>query len=151
MSKVKVKQTVGRLEHISFPDLGLQNIEAKIDTGAYTTALHCHDIRLVEQNGQQLLCFKPLKTTEAGAESAQDVCTKDFQTKDIRNSFGEVERRFIIKTSVRIGTKKVKAYISLTDRGNMRYPVLIGRRILKNRFLVDVSEVFILDKINPIK
>lgn len=141
MSKEKVKQTAGRLEHISFPDLGLNNIEAKIDTGAYTTALHCHDIRLLESEGRRILCFKPLNR-----DHDKEYCTHEYRTKEIKNSFGEVETRFIIKTSVRIGNRKVKAYISLTDRGNMRYPVLIGRRILKNRFLVDVSGTFLLDK-----
>lgn len=139
----KAKTLIGRRELISFPDLGLKNIEAKIDTGAYTTALHCHDIHEREINGTLHLCFKPLKTTESGSEHAKEFCTTEYQTKEIKNSFGESERRFIIKTRIRIGRKKVKAFISLTDRGNMRYPVLIGRRILTNRFIVDVSELFL--------
>lgn len=148
MGNVKTKLTIGRLEHINFPELGLNNIEAKIDTGAYTTALHCHDIYLIERNNKAILCFKPLHSTEEGVEKAREFCTSDYITKDIKNSFGEVETRYIIKTSVQIGRKKLKASISLTDRGNMRYPVLIGRRILKGRFLVDVSHLFLLDKTN---
>lgn len=146
MPEGKRKTLIGRREHISFPELGLKNIEAKIDTGAYTTALHCHDIRIIEKNGERTLCFKPLKTTDSTAETAKDICTQLFWIKEIRNSFGEVESRYIIKTPVRMGKKKVKAFISLTDRGNMRYPVLIGRRILKNRFIVDVSEINLLDQ-----
>jgi hypothetical protein len=145
MAKAKIKRTIGRLEHVSFPELGLANIEAKIDTGAYTTALHCHDIKVVERDGEQKLCFKPLRTTEEGAEKAKEFCTTEYGTKEIRNSFGEVEKRYIIKTSVCIGRKRIRAFISLTDRGNMRFPVLIGRRILKNRFIVDVSQVFLSD------
>ncbi|MGZ4118658.1 MAG: putative ATP-dependent zinc protease, partial [Bacteroidia bacterium] len=63
----------------------------------------------------------------------------EYFQKEIKNSFGETEKRYIIKTIVKIGRKRIKSVISLTDRGTMRYPVLIGRKLLKNRFIVDVS------------
>lgn len=128
------KQIVGRKEIISFPDLGLFDITAKIDTGAYTTALHCHDIR--EENN--VLYFKLLDPTHPEYNEQEQKCT-EYSQKEIKNSFGEVEKRFIIKTTIKIGRKRIKSLISLTDRGNMRYPVLIGRKLLKNRFIVDVS------------
>ena len=53
----------------------------------------------------------------------------------------QIEKRYIIKTIVKIGPKRIKAIISLSDRAKMRYPVLIGRKLLKNRFVVDVSEL----------
>src|SRR6218665_96552 len=68
--------------------------------------------------------------------------------KEIKNSFGETENRYIIKTIVKIGRKRIKSVISLTDRGTMRYPVLIGRKLLKNRFIVDVS---LLNNVLPAK
>ncbi len=128
------KQIVGRREIVSFPDLGLFDITAKIDTGAYTTALHCHDIR--EENN--ILYFKLLDPTHP-EYNEQEQKFKEYSQKEIKNSFGEVEKRFIIKTTIKIGRKRIKSLISLTDRGNMRYPVLIGRKLLKNRFIVDVS------------
>jgi hypothetical protein len=134
MQNQKIKLTIGRREQIDFPDLGLYGITAKVDTGAYTTALHCHDIR--EENG--VLYFKLLDPTHPDYNQQEQKFTEYFQ-KEIKNSFGEIEKRFIIKTIVKIGTKRVKSVISLTDRGNMRYPVLIGRKLLKNRFVVDVS------------
>lgn len=128
------KQIVGRREIVSFPDLGLFDITAKIDTGAYTTALHCHDIR--EENN--ILYFKLLDPTHPEYNEQEQKST-EYSQKEIKNSFGEVEKRFIIKTTIKIGRKRIKSLISLTDRGNMRYPVLIGRKLLKNRFIVDVS------------
>jgi hypothetical protein len=138
----KQKLTVGRRELVGFPELGLYNLQAKVDTGAYTTALHCHDIR--EENG--ILYFKLLDPTHPDYNQQEQKFT-EYSQKEIKNSFGEVEKRFIIKTVVKIGSKRIKSVISLTDRGNMRYPVLIGRKLLKNRFIVDVS---LLNNIPPV-
>jgi hypothetical protein len=134
----RAKNIIGSKEYIDFPELGLMNIAAKIDTGAFSTALHCHDIH--EQNG--LLYFKLLDPTHPEYNEQQQVF-KSFSQKEIKNSFGESELRYIIKTKVRVGRRTIKSVISLTNRGTMRYPVLVGRRLLKNRFIVDVSKEFI--------
>ncbi|CAN5509786.1 ATP-dependent zinc protease [soil metagenome] len=130
----KEKIVIGRQELIDFPELGLFGILAKIDTGAYTTALHCHDIR--EENGK--LYFKLLDPSHPDY-TAKELSFSDFFQKEIKNSFGESEKRYIIKTVIRVGSKRIKSVISLTDRGSMRYPVLIGRKLLRNKFIVDVS------------
>jgi hypothetical protein len=145
MTLKKEKRVIGRRETVDFPDLGLQGITAKIDTGAYTTALHCHDIHVREENGQKILCFKLLDPAHP-AFNGEEKCVTVFSEKQIKNSFGEVEHRYIIKTRVRIARKLVKSLISLTDRGNMRYPVLIGRKLLKKRFMVDVAELHLWEK-----
>lgn len=137
------KQLIGRREVIAFPELGLYEITAKIDTGAYTTALHCHDIK--EKDG--VLYFKLLDPTHPDYNE-QEQKFSTYTQKEIKNSFGEVEKRYIIKTIIKIGTKRIKSVISLTDRGNMRYPVLIGRKLLKNRYVVDVA---LLNNIPPSK
>jgi hypothetical protein len=141
MPDTKIKLTIGRRETIDFPELGLMGITAKIDTGAYTTALHCHDIR--EKNG--ILYFKLLDPTHSDYTEKEQKFTDYFQ-KEIKNSFGETEKRYMIKTIIKIGSKRIKSLISLTDRGTMRYPVLLGRKILKNRFIVDVT---LLNNIPP--
>lgn len=130
----KEKLIIGRREEIDFPELGLYGITAKIDTGAYTTALHCHDIQ--EKKG--VLHFKLLDPSHP-EYNEQDQKFTEYSQKEIKNSFGEIEKRYIIKTIIRMGEKRIKAVISLSDRGKMRYPVLIGRKLLKNRFIVDVS------------
>ena len=143
MKSEHAKVTIGRRETVDFPELNVYGIVAKVDTGAYTTALHCHDIR--EENG--ILYFKVLDPAH------EDYTGKELQfdhyfRKEIKNSFGETENRYIIKTIVKIGRKRIKSVISLTDRGTMRYPVLIGRKLLKNRFIVDVS---LLNNVLPAK
>jgi hypothetical protein len=128
------KNLIGRRELVSFPDLGLEAITAKIDTGAYTSALHCHDIYVKEG----VLHFKPLAPQHEGCNE-QEHTANVFIRKDIRNSFGETESRYLIQTRIQIGKRVIKSLISLTNRGTMRYPVLIGRRLLNNRFVVDVA------------
>ena len=129
---VKPKQIIGRRETVDFPELGLAGISAKIDTGAYSSTLHCRDIQ-VSDGPQKILSFKVLGSTE------KEIQFKAFSQKKIKNSFGEAEKRYVIKTKIKIAGRLIKSIISLTDRGNMRYPVLIGRKLLKNKFVVDVS------------
>lgn len=132
--KIYPVETVGRREIIDFPDLGLFGLTAKIDTGANTTALHCHHVRI--ENG--VLFFRLLDETHPEYQDREHRFEK-FDQKIIRSSFGEEEQRFIIRTRIRIGTRTIISIVSLTDRKNMKYPVLIGRRLLKNRFIVNVS------------
>jgi hypothetical protein len=130
------KRIIGRREELDFPELGLYGITAKVDTGAYTSSLHCYDIR--EEKG--VLYFKLLNAPQTEFK-VQDQKFTEYSQKNIKNSFGEIEKRFIIRTIVKIGEKNVKTFISLTNRGTMKYPVLIGRKLLKNRFVVDVALV----------
>ena len=123
----KPKQIIGRNEIVDFPELGVLNMQAKIDTGAYSSTLHCRDIRV---QGIQL-CFK--------IENEKEHCFNEFSQKNIKNSFGKIEKRYIIKTKIKIANRVIKSIISLTNRGTMRFPVLIGRKLLKNKFVVDVS------------
>ena len=107
---------------------------SKIDTGAYSNTLHCHDIQVKEK----MLCFKVLDPTHP-VFSRKEHYFSNFSRKKIKNSFGEVEERYMIKTKIKIAGRVIKSIISLTDRATMRYPVLIGRRLLRNKFVVDVS------------
>lgn len=132
--------TVGRREIVDFPDLGLFGLTAKIDTGANTTALHCHHVRV--EDG--ILYFRLLDETHPEYQDTEHRFEK-FEQKTIKSSFGESELRYIIRTRIKIGKRTLRGIVSLTDRANMKYPVLIGRRLLKNRFLVDVSKLELLN------
>jgi hypothetical protein len=144
------KIIIGKCEFISFPKLNMINIEAKIDTGAYTTALHCHDIIEKVINEKKVLSFKLLDPLHPNYNN-KEIIFQEYDLANIKNSFGETETRFIIKTQIKLGKKLLLAKVSLTNRGNMRYPVLLGRRILKRRFIVDVSKEFVLVKNDKIQ
>lgn len=125
---------IGRREFIDFPLLNIEHVEAKVDTGAYTSAIDCNRIELKTENKKQVLEFRLFNNTTYLVE--------DFTRKKIKNSFGEMEERYVIKTLIAIGGKKINTIISLSDRGNMRYPVLIGRRLLKGKFIIDVNLIY---------
>ncbi|MGZ3867102.1 MAG: ATP-dependent zinc protease family protein [Bacteroidia bacterium] len=131
---------IGRREYVDFPELQILKIEAKIDTGAYTSALHCHDIKVKEIKGKQILCFKLLDPLHP-EYNEQEHFFEEFTKKTIKSSLGDAEERYIIKTLIKIGGKRVRTSISLTDRGSMRYPVLIGRKMIKSKFIIDVKQI----------
>ena len=128
-----MEKTMGRREFISFPDLMVDKIKAKVDTGAYGTALHVDNIELV--NDELTFTINNNKFTY----------TK-FKVVNVKSSFGKKQKRFSIFTKIKIGDLTYKVFVSLTDRKNMRYPVLIGRRFLyKFNYLVDVKKKNIND------
>ncbi|MCD6067836.1 MAG: ATP-dependent zinc protease [Bacteroidetes bacterium] len=145
MKKKKIRKKlsvlIGRRELADFPMLSLSGLEAKIDTGAYTSALHCKDIEIRNINGADTLCFKLLDETHPEYSDNEYLFT-EFSRKVIKSSFGESEERYIIKTLIHLAGKKINCTISLTDRTNMRYPVLIGRKTIKGKFIVDVSKKY---------
>jgi hypothetical protein len=145
MAKNALKLTIGRCEYVELPQLDSVILEAKIDTGAYTSALHGENVRIYDNNGQQWVDFD---IPQPGMKPPQ---FRSFQLpvhkiKRIRSSNGITEIRCVVKTSIRIGTFHFKAEFSLADRSSMQYPVLLGRKALKNRFLVDVSQKHLLTK-----
>lgn len=137
--KSKKKQIIGRVDRIDLPEFQLENIPVKVDTGAYTSALHCEDVQIVKEDGEKYLEFR---IPELHKKGVPDLVfrTATFRRKKIRSSNGEMEKRYIITTYVRIFGRRIKTDFSLTDRSKMRYPILLGRKLLAGRFIVDVSE-----------
>jgi hypothetical protein len=126
---------LGRYDKVDLPDLGLFNVHAKVDTGAYTSSLHCQ--RAVVTNG--VLEFV-LLDEEHPEFTGLKFSFREFEERDIRNSFGEVERRFVIITTLKIYDEDITTEFSLSNRGSLKFPILIGRKILRNRFLIDVTK-----------
>lgn len=131
---------IGRREYVDFPELKLFSVEAKIDTGAYTSSIHCTDIILKTINNKQVLCFKLVDRLHPEFLQQTHEFT-EFCKKKIKNSFGEMEERYVIKTVIKLGKKTIRTTLSLSDRESMRYPVLIGRRLLKGKFIIDVNKI----------
>lgn len=127
----KEKYVIGRLDVIDLPDLGVEDIHAKIDTGAYRSSLHCKKVHVEEG----VLYFT--LHTDTGY---QEYATKDWTQKIVKSSNGKAQKRYVIKTRMKIFGKNFMASISLTDRSEMKNPLLIGRKILTNKFIVDVSQ-----------
>jgi hypothetical protein len=138
-TKKHIIRLIGRREFVDFPLMELFGIEAKIDTGAYTSSIHCENIFITTNLGVPELHFTV--DLNDGKTPKKQYTFNEFSTKKIKNSFGEMEERYIIKTILKIGKKNILASISLSNRDTMRYPVLIGRKPLKGKFLIDVKQV----------
>jgi hypothetical protein len=134
MAKAARKILIGRLEHIALPGLGIGRVEAKVDTGAYRSALHYQRLRTRTVDGRRELVV----TFQMGGHR----CTKvfrSFRRVAVKSSNGESSRRWLISTQVRLNGHSVRTQFTLFDRSDMKYQVLLGRKFLRGRFVVDVS------------
>ncbi len=139
MPEKKEKEIIGRTVLVDLPKLGFTGIAAKTDTGAYYCSLHCHFINVKVEKGKKILCFNLLDPSHPEYQEKTIHYTRKFIEKQIKNSFGDTENRYLIQTGIRIHGRRIKTWISLTDRGTMKYPMLLGSRLLRNKFMVDVS------------
>jgi len=114
---------------------GLEAVPAKTDTGAYRSAVHATNIMLDKETG--VLSFDLLGSHPVCGAMSHHIQTKDFTEVWVENSFGHREDRFEVKMKVKLGPKIFTARFSLADRSKKIYPILLGRKLLNNRFLVD--------------
>jgi len=133
------KQIIGRREMVDFPELELFEVEAKIDTGAFTSAIHCNNIKEVNlPNGRRAIYFELLDESHPAYNHKAFEFT-EFSLRNVKSSFGDVQERYVIRTTVIIHGQKIETEFSLSDRSDLKYPVLLGRTLLRKRFIVDVS------------
>lgn len=127
----KQKIVIGRKDVVDFPELNLWSIPAKIDTGADTSAIHVRKIRLETENEKAVLTcyFGPRKKK----------VFKDFTQTLVKSSNGMSQIRYVVQIKLTIFGSEFETYFTLTDRGSMAFPVLLGKKFLKKRFIVDVA------------
>lgn len=125
---------MGWRELVALPELGLAAVPAKIDTGARTSSLHATVLDRFERNGRNYVRF----AVDFGRQHVRQVCEAvQVDRRGITSSNGETQMRLIVKTPMRIGAVEFRAEISLADRSDMQFPLLIGRTALRRRFVVD--------------
>jgi hypothetical protein len=130
------KVIIGRSESMTFVEFeGLESVPAKTDTGAYRSAVHASNIHLDKESG--VLSFDLLGGHPVCGAMTHRIETKEFSEIWVENSFGHREDRFEVKMKVKLGPKIFTARFSLADRSKKIYPILLGRKLLNNRFLVD--------------
>ncbi|MFV0365034.1 MAG: ATP-dependent zinc protease [Mangrovibacterium sp.] len=145
----KLKLTIGRREIVDFPKLQLEDIEVKIDTGAYTSSIHCHEVNEVEQNGEMQLCCQFLDPTHL-EYNEKELYFSNYSIKKVRSSNGIVESRYKVKTSILLFGKEYPIHLTLTERSKMKYSVLIGRRFLQGKFVVDTELLHVSSLISKV-
>ncbi len=134
--KVVTPKTVGRLLQLDLPLFGIEGVIAKVDTGAFSGAMHATNIREIKDRlGNKRLQFNPLGSTGHTIEVAT------YHRRKVRSSNGTETRRYAIDTEVAIQGESYPITITLTDRSPMKYEMLIGRNFLRiHGFLVDVGQ-----------
>jgi len=132
--KRKQPEIVGRAENISFPDFHLENIPARIDTGARTSALWASDIT-VNEGVLSFVFFGEGSPQYTG----ERITFETFEEQVVASSNGMTERRFKVKLLVKLKGRKIRASFTLANRVTQVYPVLVGRNVLLGKFIVDVK------------
>lgn len=137
---MKEKKIIGRKDIADLPKLELKQIAIKIDTGAYTSSIHCHQIEEIKKNGKNAIKFNLLDPKHENFNNKTFVI-ENYKKKRIKSSNGTTEERFIIYSEIKLFNELFPIELSLSERGKMKYPVLIGRKLLKRQFIVDVAKV----------
>jgi len=137
---------IGSRELVSFPEASIVDVPAKIDTGADTTSVWASAIE--EHEGElSFVLFAPGSRYYSGKK----ITTKKYKFTVVRNSFGETQPRYKVKMLLFVRGKKINAEVTLADRGNNRYPILVGKKTLQDRFVVDVTRDGIIENDRPVK
>lgn len=129
---------LGRSEVIHFIDVAIHDVPAKIDTGAYRSAIHASNIRL-SPDGKQL-SFDLLGGHPVFGKYSKTIQTDTFKQVEVENSFGHRETRYEVDFEITMGDTTCVTGFTLADRKNKAFPVLIGRTLLNKRFIVDTSK-----------
>ena len=125
---------IGRFDKADFPALELHDIAVKIDTGAYTSSIHCNNIL---EKDDVLECT--FLDDEHPTYNGKKFIFEDFDIVFVRSSNGIIQKRYQVQSNIKLFGKVFKISLSLSDRQEMRYPVLIGRKFLTKKFIVDTE------------
>lgn len=139
----KTKQMIGALEYGSMPELGINNLVMRVDTGAATSSLHVDNIEEFERDNERWIRFDIHPDIHDVARTVR--CeSKVLSQKKIKSSTADRQRRFVINTRLQMGTRSWKIKLTLTDRSEMTYLMLLGRQAMAGKFYVDPEYEFIL-------
>lgn len=131
----KLIRKVGRSEPVELPGMFEGKIFARIDTGATTSSLWASDIKETD-DGLQFCLFGPSSPLYTGKR----IVVKDYTLRAVSSSMGHIQTRYQIRLTLKIKGRRKIVRFTLADRSTQIYPVLIGRNVLRNSFVVDVME-----------
>jgi len=136
---------LGWREWIGFPDIGIDQIKAKVDTGARTSCLHAFMVEPFERDGVPWVRFDihPSQTDNSKVVSCQ---APVLDQRVVRDSGGHEELRYVIETPMTIGANVHKVEVTLSDRDSMKFRVLLGRTAIQGQYLVDPSRSYLVGK-----
>ena len=134
-----MKITIGRVDKADFPNLMLEDIDVKVDSGAYTSSVHCCNIKEIISEGASLIQFT-LLDSEHPFYNNKEFTSKNYASKIVKSSNGIAEKRFMIQTEIVIFNQTFPIYLTLSERSDMKFPILLGRKFLNKKFVIDTAK-----------
>ncbi|GAC16738.1 ATP-dependent zinc protease family protein [Aliiglaciecola lipolytica] len=143
MQTYQNKPVVGALELCNLPELTIQNLNIRVDTGATTSSLHVDDIEEFEKDGETWVSFN----IHPDIHDVNEIVRREAKVEAVRkvkSSTATRERRYLIETLIEMAGSSWKIHLTLTDRSEMTYLMLLGREAMSGRLVVDPSEEYLL-------
>ncbi len=143
--KKSKKEIIGWREWVGLPEFNVEGIKAKVDTGALTSALHATDIKIFKSKGllSELMVEFRLHPVQREIRPSRLCRAPLVEWRKVRDSGGKVSARPVIETTVVLGERSWKIEVTLIDRNDMGFRMLLGRRAVKDTFLVDPHRSFL--------
>jgi hypothetical protein len=136
---------IGWREWIGFPELGIKNIKAKIDTGARTSALHAFDIEMFTRKGREFVSFK-VHPFQKDMRTVRTCVAEVVDKRKVKNSGGKSSIRPVISTRIKVGELSWMIEVTLINRDEMGFRLLVGREALRGHLLVNPGSSFLLGR-----
>lgn len=148
MNESQPKLLVGALEQCNLPELAIENLHVRVDTGATTSSLHVDNIEEFVKDGKRWVSFD-IHPDIHNVEQVVRSTARLKGLKKVKSSSADVEKRLVIQTVIEMGGNKWPIKITLTNRAEMNYLMLLGREAMKDRILVDPGEEYLLSNDLP--
>ncbi len=137
MAKKKINlPVIGWREWVALPDLGIQNIKVKVDSGARSSSLHAFDLTIFDRDGVQWVRFK-VHPAQRSHDDSVVVETEVLEFRSVRSSSGIAKMRPVIVTDLELLGERWPVEITLASRDEMGFRMLLGREAFRGRFLID--------------
>ena len=146
IKKMKKYPVMGWREWVVLPELGIDRIKAKIDTGARTSALHAFSLQPFIENGVNMIRFE-MHPLQHDVETMITCVARVVDKRLVTDSGGHEEERFVIETPITIAGQTWSIEITLTERENMLFRMLLGRRALRKRFIINPARSFVTTRV----
>jgi hypothetical protein len=136
------KQVIGWREWVQLPDLGVTEMKVKVDTGADNSSLHAFNLERFEVDGTEYVRFEIHPKQRSRKPSIRCEAPLAMEKK-VKNPGGRSELRPVIRTKVIVAGVELTALVNLTSRDEMGFRMLLGRRAVRSRFLVDPGRSYL--------
>ena len=142
MKRKKEKKIIGWREWVDLPDLAMKDIKVKVDTGARSSSLHAYDLEFIKKGKTKYVKFK-VHPVQKSIKKVVKCQAKILEYRKVKSSNGSTELRPVILTKAKLMGKEWDIEVTLTNRDEMGFRMLLGRESIKNIFLVDVGKSYL--------